>query len=169
METFPKRRKQRTGYKLEIKPTKQDEIKIMTALSKAAFDTDILVGAPEMGGPPDYDSEPWHEKMRAKGHLYTIYWEDRPIGGAVLFPNAGEKSIYLGRIFLDPEVQGRGLGLEAMDCLEKLFPEMELWCLDTPVWNVRTNPFYRKAGYREVSRDQESVGYQKRIQRRFLL
>ena len=31
--------------------------------------------------------------------------------------------------------------------------------LDTPVWNVRTNVFYSKLGYKEIKHDEESVFY----------
>ena len=35
--------------------------------------------------------------------------------------------------------------------------------LDTPLWNVRTNAFYTKLGYREVKRDEEFAYYQKEL------
>ena len=40
--------------------------------------------------------------------------------------------------------------------------EIENFTLDTPIWNVRTNAFYRKLGYTEVRRDNEFVYYEKR-------
>ena len=35
--------------------------------------------------------------------------------------------------------------------------------LDTPIWNVRTNAFYTKLGYREVKRDEGFAYYQKEL------
>lgn len=35
-------------------------IERIVAISKAAFDSDINVGAPEDDRPPDYDSVEWH-------------------------------------------------------------------------------------------------------------
>jgi len=47
---------------LDIKLASPEEIKIVTNISKRAFDTDVMVGADEVGGPPNYDSEKWHKK-----------------------------------------------------------------------------------------------------------
>jgi len=35
--------------------------------------------------------------------------------------------------------------------------------LDTPIWNERTNQFYKKFGYTEIGRDNESVYYEKQM------
>ena len=35
--------------------------------------------------------------------------------------------------------------------------------LDTPIWNERTNRFYKKCGYTEIGRDDESVYYEKQM------
>lgn len=42
---------------LDIKLASPEDIKIVTNISKRAFDTDVMVGADEVGGPPNYDSE----------------------------------------------------------------------------------------------------------------
>ena len=42
-------------------------IEKIVAMSRAAFDSDIAVGATEPDGPPEYDSVPWHEDMLKKG------------------------------------------------------------------------------------------------------
>jgi len=47
-------------------------IEELTRISKAAFDTDIAVGADEPGGPPEYDSVKWHEQMQKRGNLYAF-------------------------------------------------------------------------------------------------
>ena len=42
---------------------------ILVALSKRAFDSDVEVGAPSIGGPPGYKSMPFHMKMARLGNL----------------------------------------------------------------------------------------------------
>lgn len=149
---------------LDIKLASPEEIKIITNISKRAFDTDIMVGADEVGGPPNYDSEKWHKKMILSHNLYTIKQEDYLIGGAVLFQDKRNKEImYVGRIFIDPKEYKKGFGLESMKYIEKMFPKITTWRLETPVWNIRTNSFYRKLGYLEMYRDKESVYYQKEV------
>ena len=48
-----------------------------------------------------------------------------------------------------------------MQQIEAQFPEIKIFTLDTPIWNVRTNAFYQKLGYTEVRRDGDFVYYEK--------
>ena len=50
-----------------------------------------------------------------------------------------------------------------MEEIEKTFSNIGLIKLDTPVWNTRTNQFYKKCGYTEVAKDSEDVHYEKHI------
>ena len=138
------------------------EIPKLTRISKAAFDTDCLVGGTQLGGPPDYDSDIWHESMMDSGNLYTVICEDKLIGGAILFPDANHKEIYIGRIFVDPVYFRKGYGLAIMEQIAKMHPGF-LCKLETPIWNVRTNCFYTKLGYQETGRDKETIYYQKEL------
>ena len=145
-----------------LRISQKEEIPELTRISKVAFDTDNLVGNPETGGPPDYDSEPWHAKMMECGNLYTAIDQNTIIGGAVLFPNAEQKELYIGRIFIDPVHFQKGYGIAIMEQIARMHPGF-LCKLDTPVWNIRTNRFYTKLGYQETSRDGETVYYQKQV------
>lgn len=145
-----------------LRKTVHSEIPELTRISKAAFDTDNLVGNPETGGPPDYDSVVWHEIMMNSGNLYTAICEDKIVGAAVLFPNAVQKEIYIGRIFVDPVHFQKGYGIAIMEQIEMIHPGF-LCKLDTPIWNIRTNRFYVKLGYQETGRDEETVYYQKQV------
>ena len=140
----------------------ETEIPELTRISKAAFDTDCLAGGAEPGGPPDYDSAAWHERMMVSGNLYTSICEDRIVGGAVLFLNADQQELYIGRIFIDPANFRKGYGIAIMEQIEKRHSGF-LCKLDTPIWNVRTNRFYTKLGYQETGRDEETVYYQKQV------
>ena len=148
---------------MHLRKTVPAEISELTRISKAAFDTDILVGGREAGGPPDYDSASWHENMMICGNLYTAVDETGIAGGAVLFPDADKREIYIGRIFVDPVYFRKGYGIAIMERIENMYPG---FCckLDTPIWNVRTNRFYNKLGYQETGRDAEAVYYQKQVQ-----
>ena len=145
-----------------LRKTVHSEIPELTRISKAAFDTDCLVGGRSAGGPPDYDSEPWHAKMMEAGNLYTAIDQNTSIGGAVLFPNAEQKELYIGRIFIDPVHFQKGYGITIMEQIARMHPGF-LCKLDTPVWNIRTNRFYTKLGYQETGRDGETVYYQKQV------
>lgn len=142
--------------------TTENHIRELVAISKSAFDSDIMVGGAGVGGPPGYDSVEWHTEMMNQGHLFTAIVEDNIVGGAILFGDDNTPSfMYVGRIFISPEFFRRGYGIELMKQIELLNSNVTMWCLDTPVWNQRTNNFYTKIGYEEKRRDAEMVYYQK--------
>ena len=64
-------------------------------------------------------------------------------------------------IFVAPDHFCKGYGTIMMQEVENMFPEVKEIMLDTPVWNVRTNSFYSKLGYKEIKRDKELVFYSK--------
>ena len=84
------------------------------------------------------------------------------VGAAIVFPDETEKSVYIGRIFIDPVYHRRGYGVRLMDCIEKNFPWAAAFHLDTPCWNERTNAFYKKSGYRTIKVEDGFAFYQKR-------
>lgn len=133
----------------------------IVAISKAAFNSDITVGSFTSGGPPEYDSVPWHEDMLNKGHLFQAIEDGEIVGGAILFLDNNGEFLYVGRIFIDPIHHRKGYGISLMTLIEKRYPHVKQIMLDTPLWNVRTNAFYKKLGYSEVKRDEEFAYYQK--------
>ena len=132
----------------------------LTEISKKAFDSDVQVGAPSAGGPPDYMSVPFHAEMAKSNHLYKLTDNGLIVGGAVLFLD--KDKLYVGRIFVSPEHHRKGYGSCIMREIEAAFSEVKEIALDTPIWNVRTNAFYLKLGYVEVKRDNELIYYSKK-------
>ena len=66
-----------------------------------------------------------------------------------------------GRIFVDPAEFRKGYGIAIMEQIENICSEITVWELDIPIWNIRTNQFYKKMGYTEIKRDEEFVFYRK--------
>jgi GNAT superfamily N-acetyltransferase len=149
--------------KLEI--ASPDQVKELVRLSKAAFDSDFEVGAPEVvGGPPYYDSVQWHVQQLEQGTLYAALENDLLVGGALLFRSTSKPgTLYVGRIFIDPLHFRKGCGIRLMEAIERVFPNTVCLCLDTPIWNRRTNSFYKKLGYCAVRTDEQFVYYEKRL------
>ena len=131
----------------------------LTEISKKAFDSDVQVGAPSAGGPPDYMSLPFHAQMARENLLYKLTDNGLIVGGAVLFLD--KDKLYVGRIFVSPEHHRKGYGIYIMQEIEAMFSDVKEFALDTPIWNVRTNSFYIKLGYVEVKRDNEFIYYSK--------
>lgn len=146
---------------MKLENAELKHIERIVAISKAAFDSDIYVGASEADRPPDYDSTAWHIQMKNEGHLLQAVIDEEIIGGAILFLDKDGETLYIGRIFIDPVHHRKGYGLSLMKMVEAYYPGIKKIKLDTPLWNVRTNAFYTKLGYREVKRDKEFAYYQK--------
>ena len=148
---------------MKLENAELKHIERIVAISKAAFDSDINVGAPEAGGPPEYDSIPWHIQMKNEGHLLQAVIDGEIVGGAILFVDKDGETLDIGRIFIDPIHYLKGYGVALMKMVETFYPGIKKIKLDTPLWNVRTNAFYTKLGYCEVKRDEECVYYQKEL------
>ena len=138
-------------------------IERIAAISKSAFETDIEVGGAVGDYPPEYDSVIWHEQMLNEGHLFQAVIDGEIVGGAILFLDKDGETLYIGRIFINPVHHRKGYGLSLMKSVETWYPGIKKIKLDTPLWNVRTNAFYAKLGYREVERDEGFAYYQKEL------
>ena len=146
---------------MKLENAELNHIERIVAISKAAFDSDINVGASEPDAPPDYDSIPWHIQMKNEGHLLQAVIDGKIVGGAICFLDKDSETLYIGRIFIAPVHHRKGYGLSLMKMVETFYPGIRKIELDTPLWNERTNAFYTKLGYREVKRDEEFAYYQK--------
>ena len=100
--------------------------------------------------------------MAREGHLYQAMVENDLVGAAIVFPDEINKSVYIGRIFIDSIYHRKGYGLRLMECIEKNFPRAAEFNLDTPCWNERTKAFYKKLGYRIIKVEDGFNYYQKR-------
>ena len=145
-----------------LRLSRPEEVEMITRISVKAFHSDSLLGLDPNDGPPDYDSLEWHKKMQKENRLYSFLNESgKIVGGAVLF--ASEEALYIGRIFISPEYQRQGYGIKMMTEIEKMFPSVKLFKLDTPANNIRTNSFYQKLGYIQSGIDDDCVVYIKKI------
>lgn len=145
---------------MKLVKTKKEDIKELVRISKEAFDSDVLVGADEPGGPPEYDNEDWHIEMMKENHLFTAFHNDKIVGGIIIFMD-NPSFMYIGRIFVEPSEFRKGYGIAIMEEVERMYPDVSTWMLDTPIWNIRTNSFYKKLGYYEKKRENGNILYQK--------
>jgi GNAT superfamily N-acetyltransferase len=97
------------------------------------------------------------------GDYYTIVLGEEIVGGLIVFRKA-PREYELGRIFVDPDFQNRGIGAQAFEFLWQEFPLARRWTLGTPAWNRRTRHFYRKVGFDEVGEDaHEGILFERRM------
>ena len=148
---------------MRLEKAEKQYLEKIVEISMEAFETDIEVGGTPGDYPPDYNSISWHEQMRKEGHLFQAIEDDKVIGGAVLFLGDNKESLYVGRIFVDCLHHKKGYGISLMKLVESIYPDVTEINLDTPVWNTRTNSFYKKLGYVELKQEDGFSYYQKKM------
>ena len=141
----------------------------LTGVQTRTFDDDARrFGGQDCGGPPGYDDVGWQLQIMQRGHYYKILCDGQIVGGIIVF-NLGRGHYELGRIYLDPDYQDRGIGTQAMAFIEAAYPQAARWILDTPGWATRNQHFYEKLGYVRVREERSggevSICYEKRISR----
>ena len=125
----------------------------LVSIQVRTFDDDARkFNKTEKGGPPGYDSVDWQIEMMKNALYYKILNEGKIIGGIIVF--LIDKGHYeLGRIYIDPAFQNRGIGFKAMSFLESNFKDATKWTLGTPEWAIRNHYFYEKAGFKKVGEE----------------
>jgi len=131
--------------KIEKATTKDAER--LTDIQTRTFEDDNKLKPPgcSMEGPPGYDSVDWNAEWIAKTPYYKILFDDQIVGGIIVF-ELGEGLYELGRIYVDPDFQNRGIGQQAVRQMFGAFPEAEKWILGMPSWAIRNQYFYEKMG-----------------------
>ena len=148
---------------MKLVKAERTQLERFVAISQRAFETDVAVGGAAGDYPPEYDSVIWHEQMLNEGNLFQAAVDDVLIGGAILFLSENKESLYVGRIFVDSLYHKKGYGIALMGLVEKTYPNVKEVNLDTPIWNVRTNSFYKKLGYIELKQEYGFSFYQKNL------
>jgi len=141
-----------------IEPAEESDAEALAEVSRRAFEHDVNYGAPGPGGPPGYDSPDWQRKMIRSGRFFKVLEQDRLVGGFVL-SRLPDGSVQLGRAFLEPEYQNRGIGAELLRFAEGVFPETEHLVVDTPSWNLRNQHFYEQGGYVKIGEIDVGEGF----------
>jgi ribosomal protein S18 acetylase RimI-like enzyme len=141
---------------------------LFAKIAKRAFDSDANVGgSPGGGGPPGYDTTALYTKLiRVSKAFYKMILDEKIIGGFIIFDvfDGSQSHCELGMIFIDPDFQHKGYGIQAMSFLEKTYSNIKKWSLGTPSWNIRTFNFYQKCGYKILKRDSKECLFEKNIQ-----
>lgn len=126
---------------------KYEDAEKLTEVQIKTFDDDArkFFGKPK-GGPPGYNSVPWQKMMMKKGFYYKILAGNTIIGGIIVF-KVKPGHYNLGRIYIDPDYQNKGIGTQAMKFIESTFRDAQKWTLGTPKLAYRNHHFYEKFGY----------------------
>ena len=100
-------------------------------------------------GPPGYDSIHWNAGWIARTPYFRILLDGQIVGGIIVF-EMGQGHYELGRIYVDPDLQNRGIGQQAVRQMFGAFPDAVKWTVGTPSWAIRNQHFYEKVGFVKV-------------------
>ena len=144
------------GIPLAFREIRQADVAALTDVMTRAFDDDAQKHlGEERGGPEGYDDGGFFHTWLfgyEESVGFKILAEDRVIGGIIVWILPDHHNI-LGTIFVDPELQDRGVGEQTWRFIEKKFPDTKSWSLATPSYATKNHHFYAKCGFLEVESD----------------
>jgi len=127
------------------------DISILTPIMKRSFDYDAKRSlGKETGGPPGYDNGSFLRKwgMESDAIAYTISLNNTVIGAVMVFINLENNSGFLGNLFIDGNLIGKGYGYIAWQFIENQYPQIKTWETETPAVSYLNHRFYiNKCGF----------------------
>ncbi len=136
---------------LSFKKFVEDDVSLFTQMFKKAFDKDYQIHLGKNGGPDGYENgsflREWY--LNKDATAFAVFKDNKPIGGINVFINTKTNENFLGNIFLDPDIQDKGIGSIMWKFIEQKFPETKKWMTDTPGFSHRNHHFYvNKCGFK---------------------
>ena len=133
-------------------PSKHSEANELLKIQKEAFHSDLIKYKDYHTSPATESLDYFFFRMQNSLH-YSIFVDGRLAGGICLVKQT-KNHYYLYRIFLGSEFHNKGLGSKILQQLERQFPKVKKWSLDTPMDNRRNRHFYEKFGYKKTGEQQ---------------
>jgi len=126
---------------LTIKKMEKDDINILYDIALRTFQPDYE----KYGMYPPLINEKNKKFLPPLMFGKTILLDGNIIGGAFVV-GIGKKG-EIGAIFIDPHYQHKGYGKEVMLMIERLYPKIKKWKLETPSESLELHTFYESLGY----------------------
>ncbi|SDS84691.1 Protein N-acetyltransferase, RimJ/RimL family [Paenibacillaceae bacterium GAS479] len=149
-----------------IRRANVDDAEALAEMMKRTFDQEIKkwhTGEESPDNnlcPPAYDSVEMHKYLIRESCYYVIVLEGKRVGG-VSVNYLGKRHARLDKIFIDPNFQGQGIGSKVISLLEKEFPFVEVWKLETSSKQISNHYFYEKMGFIRSYESEWEYGYEK--------
>jgi hypothetical protein len=141
----------------------EQDVEILTSTMKRAFDEDAKRHLNEnTGGPDGYDNGDFLRKFALNNgsKAYKISKDGKPIGAIIVWINNNHEN-FLGNIFIDPDLQDKGLGTTVWKFIESEYPETVIWRTETPGFSKRNHNFYvNKCGFKIIRIDNPGNKYE---------
>ncbi len=129
-----------------------DDTEELTRIQAETFDIEAnKQGINENRGPDGYDSQ--EEQVKVIRHTKYYYYkmiDNKMIIGGFYISEKEAGHFHVHRIFIDPVYQKKGIGKQAFSFMEKQYPNVKKWTLDTPEWSKGNHYFYEKIGFKKL-------------------
>ncbi|MGO2267785.1 MAG: GNAT family N-acetyltransferase [Vagococcus salmoninarum] len=134
-------------HKINLVQIQVEELSTFWQIQKVSFQ-DLLTKYQDFETNPSNESlERVSQRYQRKGtKFYFITSSNKAIGGVVV-TKTSEGTAHIGPIFIKPTEQGKGYGQIAMLAVEKTYPEIKEWQLDTIKEERKLIHLYQKIGY----------------------
>jgi len=143
---------------VEIKPATAHDAEALVSIQQKAFKRlyDIYhdEGNPFLRGMDEI--EKW--LSLPEGHVYKILADGDLVGGVMFWERRGSGfpgDYYLARIYVLPEMQGKGIASAAIALCEATVYNANRWSLDFPIDQAANRRCYEKAGYADTGETRE--------------
>ena len=153
-------------HTITLAQLEEADIPGLTGIMMRAFDADSMMHLGKRGGPPGYDTGEFLRKYGLDPHCTAlkILVDGRASGAALLWVNEKTHRNWLGNVFIDPDLQEKGIEFKVWKKIEALYPDTEVWGAQTPIFSHRNHHFYvNKCGFHivriENPRDLEEGSY----------
>lgn len=111
---------------------------------------------------PDYDSVDMQKYHMWDKKYYKIMC-NKVLAGVLLISYTGREHARVDRLYIDPIFQNKGIGSKVISLMEKMYPMVKIWTLDTTQKSIRNHHFYERNGYEKVAEDEDEIYYCKTI------
>ncbi len=132
---------------IEIIKAKRTDLEIIHKMQVESF-------LPSLEKYKDYEVSPACETLEhvleKYNQVFTTYWlikNQKDTVGAFRIVRFKDKVYRISTIFILPSMQGRGIGQEVFNLIEKEYQDAERFVLDTILEEKRNCYFYEKLGY----------------------
>lgn len=142
----------------------------LTEIMKRTFDEEVKKWLPNQDDvidynirPPGYSSIEMTKYMIRELEYFKVL-KDKEIIGGVIITISGRSFGRIDRIYIDPNLQGKGIGSRVINLVEEKYSNIRNWDLETSSKQINNHYFYEKMGYRTNFESEEEYGYLKTIE-----
>lgn len=155
--------------KITIEKAAIQDAEKLTEIMKNTFDEEAKKWLLDQEGvtdyniqPPGYSSVEMNLYMMNHLNYFKVLWDEKIVGG-IIVTVSGRSYGRIDRIFIEPNFQGKGIGSTVITLIEKEFPNVRAWDLETSSRQISNHHFYEKMGFQITFETEDEFCYIKRI------